>query len=266
MRLARRKSRQKSSLASKLTSKTSIDSSQVKTSSSLANSSQKTSLDSLDKSSLLSKPVSSNSQKSDSNNSYKSNIPVTSSQSNTSLDSLASKPVRSLTTWQVNTSLTPSEILVRKQEYLKAFYANGGHVSKSCQVAGISTRQAYQWKKNDVDFEAAWEAVTDHRLDMAESALDRLVDKGNAAAVIFMLKTLGKRRGYIERLQLESKSNDKKPSTEAEVSKEMVALNDQLKKIRLSKKTPTLLLTSSEENNTSNPDRSDVTIVPVRIN
>ena len=49
------------------------------------------------------------------------------------------------------------------------------------------------------------------RLDLAESALDAAVAKGQAWAVCFLLKTRGKQRGYSERAVLEVKSTITQP-------------------------------------------------------
>jgi hypothetical protein len=50
-------------------------------------------------------------------------------------------------------------------------------------------------------------AVIDHmnetRLDFAENKLDAAVAKGNIVAIIFLLKTLGKARGYVEKQETE---------------------------------------------------------------
>lgn len=49
------------------------------------------------------------------------------------------------------------------------------------------------------------------RLDLAESALDAAVANGQAWAICFLLKTLGKQRGYSERAVLEVKSTISEP-------------------------------------------------------
>ncbi len=49
------------------------------------------------------------------------------------------------------------------------------------------------------------------RLDLAESALDAAVAKGQAWAICFLLKTLGKHRGYSERAVLEVKNTISEP-------------------------------------------------------
>jgi hypothetical protein len=39
-------------------------------------------------------------------------------------------------------------------------------------------------------------------LDFAENKLFKLVDKGDVAATLFLLKTKGKKRGYVERTEV----------------------------------------------------------------
>jgi len=51
--------------------------------------------------------------------------------------------------------------------------------------------------------QAVLEDCREARLDNAESALDKAVDAGEGWATCFLLKTLGKSRGYVERQEVE---------------------------------------------------------------
>jgi len=61
----------------------------------------------------------------------------------------------------------------------------------------------YDWLKSDPVYKAAVESIQESVIDFAESHLYKLVKEGNPAATIFYLKTKGKKRGYIERQEIE---------------------------------------------------------------
>jgi hypothetical protein len=48
------------------------------------------------------------------------------------------------------------------------------------------------------------------RLDFAESKLDQNINNGDTTAIIFLLKTLGKDRGYVERKDIDLTSKGEK--------------------------------------------------------
>lgn len=86
-----------------------------------------------------------------------------------------------------------------KKAAVKSHYENRGNVSSTCSSIGIGRTQFYQWKKDDKDFADAIDNVTDFCIDSVESALKDRIDAGDTTAIIFYLKTIGKKRGYIER-------------------------------------------------------------------
>ena len=91
----------------------------------------------------------------------------------------------------------------KKKDMLEALEASLGIVSTAAKKANVGRTQHYQWLKDDPTYKAEVEAVQDSVLDFAESHLYKLVKEGNPAATIFFLKTKGKKRGYIERQEIE---------------------------------------------------------------
>ena len=76
-------------------------------------------------------------------------------------------------------------------------------VTDACKEAEISRQTHYRWMKEDEEYRAEIESLSDMVIDFAESKLCKQIDKGDTTAIIFYLKTKGKKRGYIERQEIE---------------------------------------------------------------
>jgi hypothetical protein len=74
-----------------------------------------------------------------------------------------------------------------------------GIVTDACKAANIARATFYLWYNSDEAFKQQVDDVQNISLDFVEGKLYELIEKGDATAVIFFLKTKGKRRGYIER-------------------------------------------------------------------
>ena len=97
----------------------------------------------------------------------------------------------------------------KKAAMLEALEKSLGIVSTACKMVDISRQTHYAWLKADEEYKKAVNSIQDGVLDFAESHLYKLVKEGNPAATIFFLKTKGKKRGYIERQEIEVQ--EKKP-------------------------------------------------------
>lgn len=97
----------------------------------------------------------------------------------------------------------------KKEAMLEALDKSLGIVSTAAKMVGIDRSTHYAWMKSDKDYKKAVDSIQDGVLDFAESHLYKLVKEGNPAATIFLLKTRGKTRGYIERQEIEVQ--EKKP-------------------------------------------------------
>ena len=94
----------------------------------------------------------------------------------------------------------------KKEVFLQALNNNLGHITKACKSANIHRQTYYSWIDKDEGFKQSCENVEESLLDMAEhSLLSEIKDcerKNHITAVIFFLKTKGKKRGYVEKQEV----------------------------------------------------------------
>jgi len=95
-----------------------------------------------------------------------------------------------------------------KKRILKALEGSLGIVSKACEESKVSRTQFYKWCKDDKEFATTVDELQNVVLDFAESTLHKLIADGNTAATIFFLKTKGKKRGFIEKQELDLTSGE----------------------------------------------------------
>ena len=90
-----------------------------------------------------------------------------------------------------------------KKALLEALEKSLGVVTTACKSVGISRKTYYQYLKEDADFANDVREIENVSLDFAESQLHKQIQEGSTAATIFLLKTKGKKRGYVERQEVE---------------------------------------------------------------
>ena len=91
----------------------------------------------------------------------------------------------------------------KKDDFLEVLRKALGNVSVACKSFGIDRQTYYNWCKEDPEFAAKCEEVKEVRKDFIESALDKRIQAGDTAAIIFAAKTICKDRGYVERVENE---------------------------------------------------------------
>jgi hypothetical protein len=97
-----------------------------------------------------------------------------------------------------------------KKNFLKSLQEAKGIISYACEKVGISRQTYYRWISDDNDFREACEDITEMVIDLVEGKLLTNINDGDVTSIIFYLKTKGKKRGYIERFQMEDIS-DREP-------------------------------------------------------
>ena len=95
-------------------------------------------------------------------------------------------------------------------------------MTTACKKAKCNRSTFYDYYNKDPKFKAEVDAIQDIALDFVESKLFEQIKDDNTTATIFYLKTKGKRRGYVERQEIqhdgtiESKVIEWTPATENE--------------------------------------------------
>jgi predicted transcriptional regulator len=97
---------------------------------------------------------------------------------------------------------------IKKEAILKALENSLGVVTLACKQADIPRSTYYKWLKEDNEFAKSVKEIENIALDFAESQLHTQIKDGSTSATIFYLKTKGKKRGYIERSELDLSSGE----------------------------------------------------------
>lgn len=110
---------------------------------------------------------------------------------------------------------------------IEALRANLGRVSRAVETVDISRQSHYNWMNNDPEYAEAVKAIDEAAIDHVEAKLFEKIDgvkvqRGTTedgepivydvppsdTAIIFYLKTKGKKRGYVERQEITGADNE----------------------------------------------------------
>ena len=100
------------------------------------------------------------------------------------------------------TNGTDGTLSDKKRKFIKQLTENLGNVSQTCTELNIGRRTYYHWLE-DEEFEETVRDAEESLLDESEFQLMSAIKSGILTAIIFHLKTKGRKRGYNESTQLE---------------------------------------------------------------
>lgn len=95
-----------------------------------------------------------------------------------------------------------------KQKFLEALNSSYGIIAEACEAMNMSRSTFYRWCKSDEAFKEQVDDVTETQIDYVESKLIKNISAGDTTAIIFYLKTKGKKRGWTEKQQSEAAVNN----------------------------------------------------------
>lgn len=84
---------------------------------------------------------------------------------------------------------------------VSTYEKKGCNVSATCVALGIERRTFYNWRQKYPALDEKLKEAEESIIDFTESKLVEKVNDGDITAIIFMLKTRGKRRGYVETVE-----------------------------------------------------------------
>tara|TARA_R110002012_G_scaffold321182_1_gene547934 strand:- start:2139 stop:2492 length:354 start_codon:yes stop_codon:yes gene_type:complete len=97
---------------------------------------------------------------------------------------------------------------IKKEAMLQALENSLGVVTVACKQTETPRSTYYKWLKEDEEFAKAVKEIENIALDFGESQLHKQIGDGNTSATIFFLKTKGKKRGYVEKSELDLTSGE----------------------------------------------------------
>lgn len=92
---------------------------------------------------------------------------------------------------------------ILKGNLLEALEQSLGVVTTACKIVGCNRSTFYGHYNRDIKFREAVDELQNMTLDFVESQLHKQIKDGNTTATIFYLKTKGKKRGFVERREVE---------------------------------------------------------------
>jgi hypothetical protein len=78
-----------------------------------------------------------------------------------------------------------------------------GMITIAARRLGCGRKTIYEYMKRHPEIVEAREEAEERMLDFAESKLFTKISDGDMTAIIWFLKTKGKKRGYVERQEME---------------------------------------------------------------
>lgn len=91
------------------------------------------------------------------------------------------------------------------EELAAALINNNGRIYTTAKVLGISSQAIYERMGNHPELKAIVDDARGYLVDLAESTLETNIKNGDTSAAIWVTKTLGRNRGYAERLEVTGK-------------------------------------------------------------
>lgn len=89
----------------------------------------------------------------------------------------------------------------KKQKFLEALAHGYGIIATACEAIGIGRSTYYRWYNADPEFKEKVDEITETQVDFVESKLMQSINANDTTAIIFYLKTKGKKRGYSDKTQ-----------------------------------------------------------------
>ena len=100
-----------------------------------------------------------------------------------------------------------------QKKFLTSYENRFGNITLACKDADINRGTYYAWingeSQTDTDFRTDLAAIEPEErfVDFLEDALKKRISAGDTTAIIFALKTKGKKRGYVERSEMDVNAN-----------------------------------------------------------
>lgn len=93
------------------------------------------------------------------------------------------------------------------EKIIQIYEKKGCNITATCTALGISRKTFYEWKEKKKKLAEGLEAAEEAIIDFAESKLVEHINNDDVQALIFFLRTKGKKRGYVEKSETDVNIN-----------------------------------------------------------
>lgn len=87
------------------------------------------------------------------------------------------------------------------EKVAEVYAKKAGNISSTCSSLGIDRTTFNAWREKYPKLSQLLNDVDESLIDFSESKLLEQISEGNLTAIIFHLKTKGKKRGYVESME-----------------------------------------------------------------
>ena len=87
------------------------------------------------------------------------------------------------------------------EKIVSIYEKKGCNITATCSALGISRKTFYEWRAKKKKLAEALEEKEESIIDYAESKLVEHIQNDDIQALIFFLRTKGKKRGYVEKTE-----------------------------------------------------------------
>ena len=89
-------------------------------------------------------------------------------------------------------------------KFLQALRDNLGIISKAAAACNMHRNSHFKWIHESQEYKDEADSIIEECIDVVENALmEKITVEADTTAIIFFLKTKGKKRGFIEKQELE---------------------------------------------------------------
>ena len=88
-------------------------------------------------------------------------------------------------------------------DFLIAYEKSLGVLKPACDMTGMCRKTIWEWRKKYPEFDAACHDCEETAVDFVETKLYKLINDGAEASTIFYMKTKGRKRGYVEKHEVD---------------------------------------------------------------
>lgn len=87
------------------------------------------------------------------------------------------------------------------KKIVEIYSKKGCNISATCTALDITRKTFYEWREKYPKLNEALKETEESLIDFAESKLYSHIQEGDITSLIFFLKTKGKHRGYVEKIE-----------------------------------------------------------------